>query len=471
MVIGECVHVAAVSQQAQCGGEVLPGAFVITPFRFQPPGDVVQGNPDAVLVAFQGVEVDGVGEVGFEELVRFGFEPLFGGGEVVDGLRPLGKPLIERRFDLLCELLVGLLGDGDVLVAVGDELFGDADGNGLPRAAGAFGGSAGADVVGVADALFVAGVVELQPGVAGTAIQGAFEVVVVLAASFPSGGAGVQEGLDLQPRLRIDDRLVGARMESALVADLPDVVRVAQEFEERGTPDGSRWSFRRGDGGQSSGGGFGQQVGDGVLTGRVGVEDPADEGCPVGVDLDGPVLPALVIGAPDVEVADGCAGWGAAVGDLLGHAFGDFGDEVAGVELRNRGHDPVQQHPRRGLVDVLGGGDELDAGVDEVAVDVDVIEPVPGQPVDLVHDAIRDLMSRNVVQQLLQPRTLRRPCRLTRVDELRHHVGAESIGFAAVRFPLGGDGESFVAAAGGGLFFGGDPLIGHRRHPPLTRDR
>ncbi|MCT2296721.1 MAG: hypothetical protein SOX57_00925 [Schaalia hyovaginalis] len=43
---------------------------MITPFRFQPPGDVVQGNPDAVLVAFEGVEVDGIGEVGLEELVR-----------------------------------------------------------------------------------------------------------------------------------------------------------------------------------------------------------------------------------------------------------------------------------------------------------------------------------------------------------------------------------------------------------------
>jgi hypothetical protein len=34
----------------------------------------------------------------------------------------------------------------------------------------------------------------------------------------------------------------------------------------------------------------------------------------------------------------------------------------------------------------------LDAGVDEVAVDVDVIEAVAGQPVDLVHDAVGDLM-------------------------------------------------------------------------------
>ena len=134
---------------------------MVVPLSVQPLGDVGEGDADAVLVAFQGVEVDGVGEVGFEELVRFGFEPLFGGGEVVDGLGPLSQALIEGGLDPLCELCVGGRGDGDLLVAVGDELLSDANGHGLPRTGGAFGGSAGADVVGVADALFVAGVVEL----------------------------------------------------------------------------------------------------------------------------------------------------------------------------------------------------------------------------------------------------------------------------------------------------------------------
>lgn len=131
----------------------------------------------------------------------------------------------------------------------------------------------------------------------------------------------------------------------------------------------------------------------------------------------------------------------------------------------------MQQHPRRGVIDVLRGGDQLDAGVDEVAVDVDVIEPVPGQPVDLVHDAIRDLMGRDVVQHPLQFGSLRRPGGFPGVDELGNNVGTEGIGFAAVRLPLGRDGKSLVSAAGGGLFLGGDPLVGHRRHPPLTRDR
>ncbi|MCI7671894.1 MAG: hypothetical protein SPG17_03855 [Schaalia hyovaginalis] len=250
--------------------------------------------------------------MGFEELVCFCFEPVLGGGEVVDGLGSLGQTLIEGRLDSLRELLVRLLRDCDLLVAVSDELFGDADGHGLPGTRRAFGGSTGADVVGVADALFVAGVVELQSRLAGAAVQGALEVVIVLAASFASGGAGVQEGLDLLPGLGVDDGFVGAGMESTLVADLPDVVRVAQQLEERRAPHRPRRSFRCRDRGEAPRGGFSQQVGDGVLTLRVGVEDPADEGRAIRIDLKRAVLPALLILASDVEVADRCPARGAA---------------------------------------------------------------------------------------------------------------------------------------------------------------
>ncbi|MCI7671895.1 MAG: hypothetical protein SPG17_03850 [Schaalia hyovaginalis] len=69
----------------------------------------------------------------------------------------------------------------------------------------------------------------------------------------------------------------------------------------------------------------------------------------------------------------------------------------------------MQQHPRGGLINVLGRGGQLDAGVDEVAVDFDVIEPVAGQPVDLVHDAVGDLMGSDVIQHPLQLGPLRRP--------------------------------------------------------------
>lgn len=127
-----------------------------------------------------------------------------------------------------------------------------------------------------------------------------------------------------------------------MLADLPDVVRVAQQFEERGTPHRSRQSLRHRDGGQSSESSFGQQVGDGVLTGGVGVEHLPDERCAVRVDCHGAVPPTVVIDAPSVAVADWCAGWSTACGGVLCHVFGSFGGEVAGLELRDRGHDAVE---------------------------------------------------------------------------------------------------------------------------------
>lgn len=101
-----------------------------------------------------------------------------------------------------------------------------------------------------------------------------------------------------------------------------------------------------------------------------------------------------------------------------------------------------------------------------MAVDVDVIEAVADQPVDLVHDAVGDMVGGDVAQHSLQFGSLRRPCGPARVDELGDHVGAEGFGFAALRLALGRDRESLVPPAGGGLLLGGDPLLGHRRYPP-----
>nr|WP_255574583.1 hypothetical protein [Austwickia sp. TVS 96-490-7B] len=190
---------------------------------------------------------------------------------------------------------------------------------------------------------------------------------------------------------------MGAGVLGALVADLPDVVRVTQELEERGTPHRPGRALRGRDCRQSAGGGFGQKAGDGVLAFGVGVEDPADEGRAIRIDLNRAVLPTLRVALVDVQVADRRPAQGAAVSDFLGDAFGDFGGEVARVELRNRGHDPVQQHPGRGLVDVLRRGHEHHPALLECEVDAHVVGTVPGEPVDLVNDAVRDLVGLDVL--------------------------------------------------------------------------
>ena len=75
MVVGSGVHGGAVDQEPQCGTEVTPGSLAALTLASEAAVDVGESCADAVLVLFEGVQVDGVGEVGFEELVRFGFEP------------------------------------------------------------------------------------------------------------------------------------------------------------------------------------------------------------------------------------------------------------------------------------------------------------------------------------------------------------------------------------------------------------
>ena len=79
---------------------------------------------------------------------------------------------------------------------------------------------------------------------------------------------------------------------------------------------------------------------------------------------------------------------GAADRGFLHERLGDLLGEVQAVELGDGGHDAVHQHPGRGLVDVLHDGHERDPGLAEGGVDDRVIEPVAGDAVDLVDDAV-----------------------------------------------------------------------------------
>ena len=80
--------------------------------------------------------------------------------------------------------------------------------------------------------------------------------------------------MDLLPGLDIDQRLVGAGLLGSFVADDADVVRVAQQLEERGTAHRPRRALRGGYGGESARCGLGEQADDGVLAGCVLLEYP-----------------------------------------------------------------------------------------------------------------------------------------------------------------------------------------------------
>ncbi|MFD0995468.1 hypothetical protein [Pseudoclavibacter chungangensis] len=129
----------------------------------EPAVDVGQAGADAVLVPLESVEVDRVGEVGGEQLVALGLEALPVRGQLGQFLGAGGEAFIERGLDLCRECGVLLFRDRDVAVAVSDELLGDPDGHGAAGAVLPLRGTAGADVVGVADALPVGREVELHP--------------------------------------------------------------------------------------------------------------------------------------------------------------------------------------------------------------------------------------------------------------------------------------------------------------------
>ncbi|MFT4287873.1 MAG: hypothetical protein QM595_09545 [Nocardioides sp.] len=189
VVVGLLVRLRAAGEQAHRGGDVLavPGVFLVLAVEFAV--DLGKAGADAVLVAFEGLEVDGVGEVRGEELVGLVVEAFAVRGELGEFLGLGREALIERRVDLGGEVVVGLLADPDPLVAGGDEVFGDADGNSLAVAVGGLAGSTCADVVRVLHAGVALGERELEPGVAGGAVQGAFEVVLVPAVADLGAGA------------------------------------------------------------------------------------------------------------------------------------------------------------------------------------------------------------------------------------------------------------------------------------------
>src|SRR5690606_28213471 len=97
------------------------------------------------------------------------------GHEVGDLLVAACHARVERGIDLGGEVAVVGVADRDIGVGVSDESFGDGDGHSSPGAGGSLGGAAGADEVGVGDALGVGGEVEQHPRPAGAAVQQPFE--------------------------------------------------------------------------------------------------------------------------------------------------------------------------------------------------------------------------------------------------------------------------------------------------------
>nr|WP_246829134.1 MULTISPECIES: hypothetical protein [Kocuria] len=455
------VEVSEVGEDGQDRVESDLG-FVVGCRQFvEPGGDGVQAGADAVLLGLEQVDGDRVGVVSLQELDLFGFElGLLGGeaGAFVAGRCGKGvEHLPQDVFDPGCVVV----GDADALVGGFDPVF---DVAGQERGAAAIvllEPASGAGEVVVGDALVVAGAFEHEPFPAG-AVDRAFEVVVVLLRLVADQVVLSQDCLHLLERLRGHERLMCAGVGDVSEGDDALVVRVGEDLVQqfrRDRPGGER---RRGPGGEASGFQLCRQRREGVVAGRIPGERVADQVGSVGVGLDGADLVPEPVGRAHVEVSDGCLVRGAADRRFLHEALGDFLGEVQGVELRDRGHDAVHEHPGGGLVDVLGDGHERDTGLAERGVDDRVIEPVACDPVDLVDDAVPDRVVREVVQHLLQRFALRGLRGLAWFDELLDDDRAELIGLPRCGLALRGDGQAFFEPVAGGLVLGGDPQVGDR---------
>ncbi|MEZ5087593.1 MAG: hypothetical protein R2722_15570 [Tessaracoccus sp.] len=294
-------------------------------------------------------------------------------------------------------------------------------------------------------------------------MQQTFEVVGVLDMPGHLRRARPQQRLHGVEQGGVDERFMRARMQGTLVADNPGVVGVRQEFVERVLAECLGRALRRRHGEQAACGQVAQQSGDRGFPGRVSLERPPDQRGAFGIDLDSAYLAALFVGLADVEVANGRTHRCAALGDLLRQAFGDFGGEVAAVELGDGGHDAVHEHPRGRLVYRLSGGDERDPGTYEGFVNLHVVGPVAGEPVELVHEAELHARRGDERQHVLEPIPIRRPRRLTRVHELPHDPRAQLVRFPRVGFALRGDREAFLGAAALGLLPRRDTQVGDRQ--------
>ncbi|EYT53071.1 hypothetical protein H490_0111500 [Leucobacter sp. UCD-THU] len=122
----------------------------------------------------------------------------------------------------------------------------------------------------------------------------------------------------------------------------------------------------------------------------------------------------------------------------------------------------MQQHARRGLVNVLAGGDEHDPRVTQCEMDGDIVSPVTCKPIHFVHDTVVDLVFGHILDHSHQLGPVCLACRLASINELFDDRCTDLFSFATVRFALGRDGISLVRAALLCLFLRRHTQIGDR---------
>nr|WP_254259487.1 hypothetical protein [Leucobacter chinensis] len=402
LVVAALVHSGEISCEIKGSVDEVSGSLVVVVVLSDLSLDPVKFCSQPGLELLQLVQRERLGQVCFQELVLLSKDLLAPISEVSDGLVSARGQLVELVHQHAPQCVGHRWREGDALVVVRDELLNPVHRRIRHVTGRALVVAAQTDEIRVDVAVPVLGVDDRHPLTTPSTEQGALQVVVMLLRADPGLGVGAQNGLHLIPDFWLNEPFVCPVISDTPVDDISLVVRVLQHSMHARKPQRSRRAFRGWHRAQALVREFDAKLGEAVVSRCVGGERPLHQARPVGVLFDATHFAAEFVAVQGVEVADRGAHRGAAGGCLLHEALHHLVGEVDGVELRDRGHDAVKQHPGWGFVDVLCRGDKYDACFAQGEVNLDVVGAVAGEPVNLVDDAVSDFVSFDVGDHLPQ---------------------------------------------------------------------
>nr|WP_239532481.1 MULTISPECIES: hypothetical protein [Rhodococcus] len=228
-----------------------------------------------------------------------------------------------------------------------------------------------------------------HPGAAVAAPDRPAQIGVVCPVLLACGVVRVHDVLNLQPGVHIDKCFMSSLVVDAFVGHDADVVRVDQQAMERADRYRAARHFRRRTGAQSSVFERIGQICETEFTFRVLGECPAHMVGSFGVEFD-PANVGAAFEAALVEVPDRRAAGGTARVELRFQSLDHFGREVVRVVAGHAALDLEVELSLRGVIDVLADGYQRRPGRLQAGIDVVVGLRAPAEPVELVHDDVRD---------------------------------------------------------------------------------
>ncbi|WP_233489124.1 hypothetical protein [Blastococcus sp. TF02-09] len=303
----------------------------------------------------------------------------------------------------------------------------------------------------------------LPPGLlAAAAEEHALEEVRVDVVAGAPPGAQVGDFLDPLKEPLVNERVMPTGVEGALVDQDAGVVGVGQDLAQLLQRDRLGREALRRPAPQAEVGHRLRQPVQAVLAGGVELKGLADQRGALRVDGHAGHQAALEVLA-DVAVTKGRLVDRAAALGLLAHLVADVLAVLSGAELVDGAHDAERQPPDRGLIDVLGGRQQLGLRGPQLHDDLGAFLPVPVHPAELVDDDGIDVaLGLDALQHRLEGRpALHARTRAAGLDVLIDDLDAQPLGLALAGRALGRDGDALGVVVRGHLADRADPQVEH----------